>query len=66
MTVTRAIAADSPAPDRFTESISKLRGRLAADMTVLPQRGFLEGKAGAQLALAGANYSGWTRALLID
>ena len=66
LAVTRAIAADSPAPDRFAEPASNLRAHLAAGITALPKPGFMEGQAGAQLALHGTNTTGWTRSLLID
>jgi hypothetical protein len=66
LTVTKAIAADSPTPDRFAACIEQLSGRLATGITALPKPGFMEGRAGAQLALDGTNTTGWTRALLID
>lgn len=65
LTVTRAIAADSPAPERFAAPVRLARDRLAAGITALPKPGFLEGRAGAQLALDGTDSTGWTRALLI-
>ncbi|MEO3753568.1 lanthionine synthetase C family protein [Streptomyces sp. B6B3] len=64
LTVTRAIAADSPAPDRFARLIEDLATHLAADLDRLPKPGFMEGRAGAYLALNGTNTTGWTRALL--
>jgi hypothetical protein len=65
VTVARAVAEDSTAPDRFAPLIADLKERLAADLDRLPKPGFLEGRAGAQLALHGADTTGWTRALLI-
>ncbi|MEU4229631.1 lanthionine synthetase C family protein [Nonomuraea sp. NPDC026600] len=65
LTVTTAIAADSPIPGRFAEPIWQTRQRLAAGIPALPKPGFLEGRAGAVLALEGSNMTGWTRALLI-
>ncbi|MER5322263.1 lanthionine synthetase LanC family protein [Streptosporangium roseum] len=65
LAVTRAVAADSPAPGRFTESIQQLRGCLAEGVAALPKPGFMEGRAGAQLALDGTNTTDWTSALLI-
>ncbi|WP_301175512.1 lanthionine synthetase C family protein [Actinomadura geliboluensis] len=70
LTATRAIAADSPAgtpaQDRFTECIHQLGEHLATRIDALGKPGFVEGRAGAQLALDGSNATGWTRALLID
>ncbi|MET9184977.1 lanthionine synthetase C family protein [Streptomyces tendae] len=63
--LTRAIAADSPAPARFTPIIQDLQRRLAADWERLPKSGFMEGRAGAQLALNAADATGWTRVLLL-
>ncbi|MGP4093735.1 lanthionine synthetase LanC family protein [Nonomuraea sp. KM90] len=65
LTVTTALAADSATPDRFTTSTQHARRRLAAGINELPKPGFLEGRAGAQLALDGSNTTGWTSALLI-
>lgn len=65
LTVTRAVADDSPAPERYTPLIEDLRNRLAADLDRLPKPGLMEGRVGAQLALDGTNTTGWTRALLI-
>jgi hypothetical protein len=65
LTVTRAIAADSPAPERFAAPVRLARDHLAAGTAALPKPGFLEGRAGAQLALDGTDSTGWTRALLI-
>ncbi|WP_113704725.1 lanthionine synthetase C family protein [Nonomuraea lactucae] len=65
LTVTTAIAADSSTPDRFTDPIWQTRQRLAGGIADLPKPGFLEGRAGAVLALEGSNMTGWTRALLI-
>lgn len=66
LTVARAVADDSPAPARFTPLIEDLAKRLAADLDRLSKPGFMEGRAGAQLALNGTNTTGWTRALLIS
>lgn len=70
LTATRAIAADSPAgtpaQGRFAECIHQLGEHLATEIDALPKPGFMEGRAGAQLALDGSNATGWTRALLID
>ncbi|MER7679080.1 lanthionine synthetase LanC family protein [Streptomyces sp. NPDC096934] len=63
--LTRAVAADSPTPARFTPIIQDLRQRLAADWEHLPKPGFMEGRAGAQLALHTTDTTGWTRALLL-
>ncbi|EPJ34320.1 putative Subtilin biosynthesis protein SpaC [Streptomyces afghaniensis 772] len=63
--LTRAVAADSPAPDRFTPIIHDLHRRLAADWAHLPKPGFMEGRAGAQLALHATDTTGWTRVLLL-
>lgn len=65
LTVARAVADDSPTPARFTPLIENLNQRLAADFDWLSKPGFVEGRAGAQLALHGTNATGWTRALLI-
>ena len=65
LTVTQAIAADSPAPERFAAPVRLGRDRLATEIAALPKPGFLEGRAGAQLALDGTDSTGWTRALLI-
>ncbi|WP_434595911.1 lanthionine synthetase C family protein [Streptomyces sp. A5-4] len=65
LTLTRAVAADSPAPARFTPIVQDLHRRLAADWEHLPKPGFLEGRAGAQLALHGTDTAGWPRALLL-
>ncbi|MFC4498506.1 MULTISPECIES: lanthionine synthetase C family protein [Streptomyces] len=65
LTVTRAVADDSPTPDRFKPLIDDLAERLAADLNRPSKPGFLEGRAGAQLALDGTNNTDWTRALLI-
>jgi lantibiotic biosynthesis protein len=66
LTVTRAIAAETPTPDRFAACIEQVSGRLATGIAALPKPGFMEGRAGAQLALDGTNTTGWTRVLLID
>ncbi|MGW1817073.1 lanthionine synthetase C family protein [Streptomyces sp. NPDC002125] len=63
--LTRAVAADSPAPDRFTPIIQDLHRRLAVGWQHLPKLGFMEGRAGAQLALQPADTTGWSRALLL-
>ncbi|WP_435600500.1 lanthionine synthetase C family protein [Streptomyces sp. C10-9-1] len=63
--LTRAVAADSPAPARFAPIIQDLRRRLTDDWEHLPKPGFMEGRAGAQLALRAADTTGWTRALLL-
>ncbi|MFC7593524.1 lanthionine synthetase C family protein [Nonomuraea antimicrobica] len=65
LTVATAIAADSPTPDRFADPIWQTRQRLVAGIAELVKPGFLEGRAGAVLALEGSNMTGWTRALLI-
>ncbi|MEV7006711.1 lanthionine synthetase LanC family protein [Streptosporangium sp. NPDC051022] len=65
LTVITAIAADSPAPDRFTASIRQIHRHLSAGIAALSKPGFMEGRAGAQLALEGSNTTGWTCALLI-
>ncbi|WP_439681587.1 lanthionine synthetase C family protein [Embleya sp. MST-111070] len=65
LTVARAVAHDSPAPDRFTPLIEGQKKRLAAGLDRLSKPGFMEGRAGAQLALDGTYTTGWTRALLI-
>ncbi|WP_214324753.1 lanthionine synthetase C family protein [Nonomuraea sediminis] len=66
LTTTTAIAADSAAPDQFTVSVRHIHRRLAAGVAALPKPGFMEGRAGAQLALEGSNITGWTSALLLD
>ncbi|MEU8108682.1 lantibiotic dehydratase [Nonomuraea muscovyensis] len=65
LAVARAVAGDSPAPDRFAPVIDDLTGRLAADLDRLPKPGFIEARVGAHLALDGTNTTGWTRALLV-
>ncbi|AZS72458.1 lanthionine synthetase [Streptomyces lydicus] len=65
LTVARAVADDSPVPDRFTPLIEDLNKRLAADLDRLTKPGFMEGRTGARLALDGTNTTGWARALLI-
>ncbi|MFD6438086.1 lanthionine synthetase C family protein [Streptomyces venezuelae] len=65
LTLTRAVAADSPTPDRFTPIIQDLHRRLATDWEHLPRPGFMEGRAGAQLALGANDTTGWTRILLL-
>ncbi|WP_283135435.1 lanthionine synthetase C family protein [Rhizohabitans arisaemae] len=66
LTVTRAVADDSSAPDRFRPLIEDLNKRLAADVDRLAKPGFMEGRAGAHLALDGTSTTGWSRALLIS
>ncbi|WP_433542040.1 lanthionine synthetase C family protein (plasmid) [Streptosporangium sandarakinum] len=65
LTVTRAVAADSLDPARYAPLIEDLGNRLAADLDRLPKPGFMEGRAGARLALDGTDATGWTRVLLI-
>ncbi|WP_031520575.1 lanthionine synthetase C family protein [Streptomyces sp. NRRL F-5123] len=65
VTLTRAVAADSPAPERFTPLLDGLLQHLTADLDRLPKPGLVEGRAGAQLALDGTDTTGWTKALLI-
>lgn len=65
LALARAVAADSPTPERFAPVIQDLRRRLAADWEQLPKPGFMEGRAGAQLALDGTDTTGWTRVLLL-
>ncbi|MCL7493077.1 lanthionine synthetase C family protein [Streptomyces sp. MCA2] len=65
VTLARTVAADSPAPERFTLAIGDLQQRLAADLDRLAKPGFMEGRSGAQLALTGTNATDWTSALLI-
>jgi class I lanthipeptide synthase len=65
LAVTRAIAADGPIPRRFAAHIDDLRRRVANEIGALTKPGFLEGRAGAQLALGGTDATGWTRTLLI-
>ncbi|MFE0765135.1 lanthionine synthetase C family protein [Streptomyces smyrnaeus] len=66
LTVARAAAADSPTPGRLAPVIDDLTQRLAADLDQLDKTGFMEGHAGARLALDGTDTTGWTRALLIN
>ncbi|OLE28789.1 MAG: lanthionine synthetase [Catenulispora sp. 13_1_20CM_3_70_7] len=65
LTVTRAVAADSPEPARFAPAITDLERRTRSGLFNLVKPGFLEGRAGAELALSGTS-TGWTRALLIN
>ena len=65
LTVTRALAADSPEPGRFGNTCTALERALIADFDRLTKPGFLEGRSGAELAMAGPDTTGWTRALLI-
>jgi hypothetical protein len=62
--IARAVADDSSAPDRFTSLLEDPNKRLATDLDRLPKPGFMEGRAGAQLALDGTNTTDWTSALL--
>jgi len=65
LTVARALAADSTEPGRFDSTCAGLEQTLIADFDGLTKPGFLEGRAGAELAMAGPDTTGWTRALLI-
>lgn len=65
LTVTRALAADTTDPARFSGHVKALADGLAADLDTVDNPGFLEGRAGAQLAADGTDRTGWTRALLI-
>ncbi|MCM2392032.1 lanthionine synthetase C family protein [Streptomyces albipurpureus] len=65
VTLARAVAADSPTPDRFTPLITDLNTRLTDDLPRLSKPGLMEGRSGAQLALGGTDSTGWTGALLI-
>ncbi|MEU9735174.1 lanthionine synthetase C family protein [Streptomyces sp. NPDC048002] len=65
LTLTRAVAADSSEPARFTPIIQDLHKRLTADWEHLTKPGFLEGRAGAQLALHDPGIADWSRALLL-
>ncbi|CAM5639243.1 Lanthionine synthetase OS=Streptomyces microflavus OX=1919 GN=Smic_07050 PE=4 SV=1 [Streptomyces microflavus] len=65
LTLTRAVAADSPAPARFNPIIQDLHRQLATSWEHLPKTGFMEGRAGAQLALHTTDTTGWSRALLL-
>ncbi len=65
LALTRAIAADSPDPGRLSGHLDQLADRVAAGIDDLAKPGFLEGRAGARLALEGTDVIGWTRALLI-
>ncbi|MFF3662881.1 hypothetical protein [Streptomyces olivochromogenes] len=50
----------------LTRPAQGLRGRLGRrDWEQLPKPGFMEGRAGAQLALDGTDATGWTSALLL-
>ncbi len=64
LTLARAIAADSPDPAPFHALAPDLRARTEAGLDQLTKPGFLEGRAGASLALGGTD-GGWTRAVLI-
>ncbi|MFE1395140.1 lanthionine synthetase C family protein [Nocardiopsis alba] len=61
----RAVAADSPEPQRFSPLLEDLRTRLVDGMNHLSEPGLLEGRAGAQLALADPGGTDWTRLLLL-
>lgn len=63
--LTRAVAADSPTPTRFAPIIQDLHRRLATGWERLPKPGFMEGRAGAQLALDATDTASWTRVLLL-
>ncbi|MFD7713859.1 lanthionine synthetase LanC family protein [Streptomyces sp. NPDC059786] len=65
VTLARAVAADSPAAERFTPVIDDLRQRLTTGLDHLSKPGFMEGRSGAQLALDGTNATNWTSVLLI-
>ncbi|MCD0451364.1 lanthionine synthetase C family protein [Actinocorallia sp. API 0066] len=65
LALTRAIAADSADGDRYTGHLDQLAEHVGAGIDSLPRPGFLEGRAGARLALEGTDVTGWTRALLI-
>lgn len=65
LTLTRAVAADSPESERFTPLITDLRQRLLRDADGLTRPGLMEGRVGAQLALADTGTTAWARALLI-
>ncbi|GGZ05886.1 lanthionine synthetase LanC family protein [Streptomyces poonensis] len=65
VTLARAVAADSPAPERFAPLINDLQQRLATDLDQLSKPGFMEGRSGARLALDGTNATNWTSVLLI-
>ncbi|MGQ0779487.1 MAG: hypothetical protein ACT4NY_34565 [Pseudonocardiales bacterium] len=66
MTVTKAIASDSPGPDRFQGPINTLTKQVTTGLDALPESGLMEGRTGAELALLDSNVTGWTRAMLID
>ncbi|MEY9934128.1 hypothetical protein ABH926_008792 [Catenulispora sp. GP43] len=66
LAVTRAIAVDSAEPDRFARFTAYLEAKTSAGLDALTKPGFLDGRAGAELALAGTDMTGWTRALLIN
>ncbi|MEU2970693.1 lanthionine synthetase C family protein [Nocardiopsis alba] len=61
----RAVAADSPEPQRFTSPLEDLLTRLADGMNHLSEPGLLEGRAGARLVLEGSGSTHWTRLLLL-
>ncbi|MGC0328045.1 hypothetical protein RKD23_001035 [Streptomyces sp. SAI-170] len=65
VTLARAVAADSPTPERFASAIGDLQQRLATDLDRLSKPGFMEGRSGAQLALEATNTTNWTSVLLI-
>ncbi|MBW1597213.1 lanthionine synthetase C family protein [Streptomyces sp. JJ38] len=64
VTLARAVAADSPTPERFAPVIGHLHQCLATDLDQLSKPGFMEGCSGAQLALDGTNATDWTSVLL--
>jgi lantibiotic biosynthesis protein len=65
LTVAKVLAADSAEPGRFDAACAELEQELIARLDGLDKPGFLEGRAGAELAMAGPDTTGWTRALLI-
>lgn len=65
LTIARSVADDSPTPERFAPLIEDLHRRLTTDLERLPERGLMEGRAGAQLAAETTNSTGWPRVLLI-
>lgn len=65
LTAAKALAADSAEPGRFDAACAELEQELVARLDGLDKPGFLEGRAGAELAMAGPDITGWTRALLI-
>ncbi|GAB3164086.1 lanthionine synthetase C family protein [Myceligenerans halotolerans] len=65
LAVVRAVADDSPTPQRFTALTDALGQQLEAHVDLLKKPGLIEGRAGADLARAGTDMTGWTRFLLI-